>query len=140
GGGAGVEWYFGYKYAHMDLNCEDWRSRDRMWDQTRHALEFFRSHLPFWEMTPHSVKVEPGTARVLAKAGEVYAVQLPKGGSARLELAPGSYTVEWYDPRAGGALRTGSVAMVTGGGMASLGAPPADAGKDWVVLVKRRAN
>ncbi len=26
-GGSGVEWYFGYKYPHMDLNCEDWRSR-----------------------------------------------------------------------------------------------------------------
>lgn len=140
GGGAGVEWYFGYKYAHMDLNCEDWRSRDRMWDQTRHALEFFRRRLPYWEMTPQGVKAEPATARVLAKAGEVYAVQLPKGGEARLELATGSYTVEWYDPRAGGALQAGSVRMVTGGGMANLGAPPADADKDWVVLVKRRAN
>jgi hypothetical protein len=140
GGGAGVEWYFGYKYAHMDLNCEDWRSRDRMWDQTRHALEFFRRHLPFWEMTPQSVRSEPSTARVLAKAGEVYAVQLPKGGPAALELAPGTYTVQWYDPRSGGALSTGSVSTVAGGGMASLGSPPLDAGKDWVALVKRRAN
>ena len=24
GGGSGAEWYFGYPYAHMDLNCEDW--------------------------------------------------------------------------------------------------------------------
>jgi hypothetical protein len=50
-GGAGVEWYFGYKYAHNDLNAEDWRSRDRMWDQTRHALEFFQRHLPFSRMS-----------------------------------------------------------------------------------------
>ncbi|MEZ5397232.1 MAG: hypothetical protein R2724_31255 [Bryobacterales bacterium] len=40
GGGAGVEWYFGHQYPHMDINMEDWRSRDRMWDQTRYALEF----------------------------------------------------------------------------------------------------
>ncbi len=52
GGGSGVEWYFGYNYPNMDLNCEDWRSRDRMWDQTRYALEFFHEHLPFWEMAP----------------------------------------------------------------------------------------
>jgi hypothetical protein len=29
-GGAGVEWYFGYQQPHTDLNCEDWRSRDKM--------------------------------------------------------------------------------------------------------------
>ena len=29
-GGAGVEWYFGYKFAHSDLNCEDWHSRDAL--------------------------------------------------------------------------------------------------------------
>jgi hypothetical protein len=49
-GGAGCEWYFGYAHAHNDLNCEDWRSRDHMWDLTRHALEFFHQYLPFVEM------------------------------------------------------------------------------------------
>jgi hypothetical protein len=48
-GGAGVEWYFGYSGPHNDLNCEDWRSRDRMWDQTRYALEFMRQ-IPFTTM------------------------------------------------------------------------------------------
>src|SRR5690606_18848904 len=38
-GGAGVEWYFGYRFAHNDLNCESWRSRERMWDLTRYAVE-----------------------------------------------------------------------------------------------------
>ena len=49
-GGAGVEWYFGYKYAHNDLNCEDWRSRDILWDQTRYAIEFFQKYVPFESM------------------------------------------------------------------------------------------
>ena len=40
-GGAGNEWYFGYKHAHSDLTCQDWRSRDLWWDQCRIALEFF---------------------------------------------------------------------------------------------------
>ena len=31
-GGAGVEWYFGYTFPHNDLNCENWRNRDHMWD------------------------------------------------------------------------------------------------------------
>ena len=42
-GGAGVEWLFGYKYAHDDIKLEDFRSRDHMWDLTRYAVEFFRA-------------------------------------------------------------------------------------------------
>jgi hypothetical protein len=34
-GGAGVEWYFGSNYFNAALDCEDWRSRDHMWDLTR---------------------------------------------------------------------------------------------------------
>jgi len=138
GGGSGVEWYFGYKHAHMDLNCEDWRSRDRMWDQTRHALEFFRAHLPFWEMAPdNSLGSGAKDARVLAKPGDVYAVQLPTGGGVRLNLGEGDYSVRWYDPRAGGELQEGSVTNVQGPGVKPLGNPPAEPRKDWVVLVKK---
>jgi len=34
-GGAGVEWYFGYKHAHSDLTCQDFRVRENMWKQCR---------------------------------------------------------------------------------------------------------
>lgn len=138
GGGSGVEWYFGYNYPNMDLNCEDWRTRDAMWDQTRHALEFFRAHLPFWEMAPdNTLASRAKDARVLAKPGEVYAVQLPSGGTVSLNLAEGEYSVRWYDPRAGGELREGSVTSVQGPGVKPLGNPPAERNKDWVVLVKK---
>ena len=138
GGGSGVEWYFGYQHPHMDVNCEDWRSRDIMWDQTRYALEFFHDNLPFWEMAPDN-GLASGTkgARVLAKAGEVYAVQLPAGGAARLEVPEGEYSVAWYNPRAGGELQEGRVKSIKGPGKRSLGRAPADPRKDWVVLVKR---
>jgi hypothetical protein len=141
-GGAGVEWYFGYKYAHMDLNCEDWRSRDRMWDQTRHALEFFQKHLPFWEMTPADGLAQGAEAYVLAKPGQVYAVYLPKGGTVKLNLEKlnleaGNYSVDWYNPRTGGALLKGAVKSVAGGAAAEIGAPPADADQDWAAIIKR---
>lgn len=142
GGGSGVEWYFGYRYPHMDLNCEDWRSRDAMWDQTRIALEFFHGYLPFWEMEPvwpsHDA-VDGSPARVLAKEGVVYAVQLMRGGSVQLKLPEGRYSVAWYDPRAGGALRQGTVAEVDAGrNRVWLGEAPAEKGRDWVVLVRRK--
>jgi hypothetical protein len=134
GGGSGVEWYFGFKFPHMDINCEDWRSRDRMWDQTRYALEFFRQHLPFWEMAPDNTLAEG--ALVLAKPGQVYAVYLPKGGTTKLRVAEGSYQVRWYNPRSGGALQDG--ASVQGPGAVALGNPPSEPGKDWVALLTRR--
>ncbi len=138
GGGSGVEWYFGYEHPHMDLNCEDWRSRDLMWDQTRFALEFFQRHLPFWRMEPKNELASGGDARVLANTGEVYAVYLPAGGTANLSLAAGDYIVQWYNPRAGGSLQNGSVASVSGPGAKPLGTAPADPEKDWAVLVRKQ--
>jgi hypothetical protein len=142
GGGSGVEWYFGYRYPHMDLNMEDWRSRDRLWDMTRYALEFFHKHLPFWEMDPvHPAFeiVDGAPARVLAKSGEVYAVQLMRGGSVQIKLPEGDYSVHWYNPRSGGDLRQTQIPTVKGGRQRVwLGPPPTDYGKDWVVLVRKR--
>ncbi|MFB3786644.1 MAG: DUF5060 domain-containing protein [bacterium] len=136
-GGAGVEWYFGYRYAHNDLNCEDWRSRDRMWDYTRYALEFFQRHLPFPEMTFHDELTSLPDDYCLAKEGEIYAIYLPNGSSTELTLPGGTYTVRWYDPRQGGELREGTVAAVTGPGNRSLGEAPESRDQDWVALVRK---
>ena len=138
GGGSGVEWYFGSSYPHMDINCEDFRSRDKMWDQTRYALDFFQRYLPFWEMEPADELASGARdSRVLARGEEIYAVQLPYGGEALLRLGSGTYSVRWYNPRAGGELQAGSVKSVQGPGARSLGRPPSEADKDWVALVKR---
>jgi CubicO group peptidase (beta-lactamase class C family) len=134
-GGAGVEWYFGYRHPHHDLDLEDFASRARMWAQTRVALAFFREHLPFAEMQPADALVSRGWC--LAKPGEVYAVYLPRGGTTGLELPAGRYTVRWYDPRAGGALLEGDRAEVAGGGRVELGRPPRDPEGDWAALVRR---
>ncbi len=141
GGGSGVEWYFGSDFPNMDINTEDWRSRDKMWDQTRYALEFFQRHLPFWAMEPANelLATPAGKAYALAKAGEVYAVYLPDGGTAELTLPAGRYAVRWYDPRHGGELRTGSVETVTATDAAptGIGEPPSDAARDWAALLRR---
>lgn len=136
-GGAGVEWYFGYRYDHGDLNCEDWRSRDRMWDQTRYALEFFQAYLPFHQMAGHDELVDNGYC--LALPGSKYAVYLPSGGSGILDLrdSGSAFSVSWYDPRNGGELLEGNVTSVEGGKKVSLGQPPADPEKDWVCLLSK---
>lgn len=134
GGGSGVEWYFGYKYPHMDINCEDFRSRDRMWDQTRYALEFFQKHLPFAAMEPDNERASGAPAYVLAKGDDLIAVYLPAGGEVSVRLGGRTYSLAWYNPRAGGALIPGQ--RVQGPGVKPLGPPPAGPGKDWAVLLR----
>lgn len=138
GGGSGVEWYFGYSFPHNDLNCEDWRSRQRMWEQTRFALEFFRRYLPFHEMVPADDLANPQRiAWVLAKPNAIYAVYLPDGGSVALRLPAGDYAVRWYNPRSGGDLAVGTLASVKGGGEVDLGAPPTEPDRDWAIVCTR---
>lgn len=101
-GGAGVEWYFGYDHPHNDLDCEDFRSRERMWDQTRFAMEFFRKHAPIGDLEPMDGLVASERAKCMARAGRTYVVYLESGGDVALTLPAGTYRVQWYDPRNGG--------------------------------------
>ena len=137
-GGAGVEWYFGYKFAHNDLDCEDWRSRDHIWDLTRFALEFFHQHLPFTEMSHHDELTTAKDDYCFAKAGQIYAIYLPSGGTTHIDLgdSPATFTIQWYNPRTGGPLRIGTVTEITGPGSVAIGHPPQDSDKDWVALIK----
>lgn len=140
GGGSGVEWYFGHQYAHMDINCEDWRSRDIMWDQTRIALNFFQKYLPFWEMNPADHLISSSENYCFAKEGEIYAVYLLNGGPIELDLSGSDYEfdIKWYNPRSGGELIKGSDESISGGDLVNLGEPPEDKGKDWVLLIKKK--
>lgn len=138
-GGGGVEWYFGYRHANDDLGLETWRTRANLWNQTRHALTFFREYLPFWEMESADELVETD-AYCLAKPGAVYAIYLPPNTQATLDvgLEEATYTVHWYDPKQGGALQTGDQPQVSGSGRVALGSPPGDAAsRDWAVLIRR---
>ena len=136
-GGSGAEWYFGYNNHDNDLNCEDWRSRDRMWDYTRITLEFWQKHVPFWEMTPADSLVSEN-AWCLAKTGESYLVYLPYGGTATIDLqnASGEFVTNWFNPRAGGDMIKGPV--IQGGSIVEIGQPPVDIEKDWALLLERQ--
>ncbi len=114
-GSAGIEWYFGYGEEHNDLNAEDWRSRDKLWDYTRHAMDFYReNNIPFWEMENANRLTRSEKDFVFAKPGEVYVIYLPNGGASTLDLGnhTGTYSVEWYNPREGGELQKGRVLEV----------------------------
>jgi len=136
-GGAGTEWYFGYKYPHSDLSCEDWRSRDKLWDQTKIALDFFHKFLPVNDMRNADELIKDKDAYCLAKEGDIYAIYIPKGNATDLMLPDGKYSINWYNPREGGELIQTSVNKITVNGSASTGNPPVKDGKDWVCLIRR---
>ena len=139
-GGAGNEWYFGYGHAHSDLTCEDFRSRDNWWDYCRYALEFFTNNdVPFWNMATDNSLSSAADDYCFAEQGATYVVYLKNGGTTNLDLsaANGTFSVQWYDPRNGGSLQTGSVTQVDGGGARSLGTPPSASTSDWAILVRK---
>lgn len=135
-GGAGIEAYFGYQFAHSDLSCQDFRSRDTWWEQCRHAHDFFQAqHLPFADMQ----NADPLVSRGHCLAGQgAFVVYLPQGGSAQLDLSSqsASYTLNWFDPIRGGGLQTGSIQGLAGGAWRGLGNPPHPGNQDWVLLLR----
>ena len=142
-GGWGVEYYFGYKLPQNDLDCQDYRSRDKTWDFCRIALEFFpANNIPLWEMKNADVLIgnpkNDNSKYCLAQPGHVYVVYLPNGGTTDIDLgsAVGVYSVAWYNARTGGALQTGSQAVISAPGVKTIGLPPSDPQEDWVALIR----
>lgn len=122
------------------LETEDFRRYEGHWRYMRIARRFMEEHLPFWEMRPMDglLEAERGRGEAFAKPGEIYALYLPEGGSAILDLggaAGAKFTLRWFDPRAGAFV--GDERTVQGGGKVSIGPPPAGAELDWVVLLER---
>ncbi len=101
-GGAGVEWYFGYKHPHSDLTCQDFRSRENMWTQCRYALTFFDKYeIPFWDMTCQDELTDSEDDYVLCKPGEIYLVYLKHGGKVSIDVTSGTFSQGWFNPRTG---------------------------------------
>ncbi|MFY0627705.1 MAG: DUF5060 domain-containing protein [Reichenbachiella sp.] len=136
GGAWGVEWYFGYKHAHSDLSCEDWRSRDTFWDQCKIALDFFNT-LPFTEMAPMDELLDT-EEYCFAKPDEIYVVFLRKGGKTNLDLTEvsGTYAGKWFNPRTGTYLKKGF--EVKAGTKAMLSAPKKNNEKDWALILTKK--
>ena len=138
-GGAGVEYYFGYKFAQNDLVCEDWRSRDQSWKYCAIALEFFRKHVRIQDTQPMDELVgndeHKNDRYCLAIPGEQYLIYLPYGGKVDLDLTGAgnkSFGVKILNPKTGEMME--SKTTVAGGKTASLSAP--DEKNDWLLIVQ----
>lgn len=144
-GGAGVEYYFGYKLPENDLIAEDFRSRNKSWEYASTAIRFFKDQkIPFWEMENANEIIEnpknTNKKYCLAKAGEIYVVYLPEGGNSNLDLKNenGTFSVKWFDPVNGGRLKNGEVKLLKGGRLVNTGYPPEKIDQDWIVVLRKK--
>lgn len=142
-GGAGVEYYFGYRLAENDLVAEDFRSRDQTWDYCRIALDFFQNEkIPFWEMKNADHLVgnysHYNTVYCLMKPSEIYLIYIPNGDDIQLDLrdVPGEFTLSWFNPRKGGPVS--NTTNIGGGQTVILSAPQNK--EDWLAVIKRKIN
>jgi len=134
-GGAGVEWYFGYKHPHSDLTCQDYRTREKVWIQCRYALDFFKKYeIPFWDMKCEDEMTKNTDDYVLCKSGKIYLVYLKHGGKVELNVPTGKFTYGWFNPRTSdgldGLLNIGSV---NAGRKIEIAAPDKN---DWLLVIK----
>jgi hypothetical protein len=127
-------------FVEGDGSLDDFHPYASYYTTVARARKFLQDNVPYTSMDPNDGLVSGATAYVLAKIGQVYSIYLTAGGAAQLNLSgvTGSFDVLWFDPRNGGGLQSGSIATVTGGGVVSLGQPPASATSDWTVLVRTR--
>ena len=133
-GGWGAEYYLGPE----GLTTDDFTPYAQAWREQGYALSFFHANVHLPEAV-HSDNLVGSGNFCLALKDTMYVVYLPNGGTTSLSLSgvSGTFSVKWFNPRAGGALTNGSVQTVNGGGPVSIGQPPSTAGSDWVVLVAR---
>lgn len=136
-GGAGVEWYCGYRYPHNDLNLEDFRSRDRWWKQSALATRFVKD-FPLDKMRSCDELINIDGAYCFAQPDTLYLIYLPKGSEkATLDLLCNkSFSVKWFNPRKFEELQEGSISNLQGAGSKFIGRPPGNDDNDWVVVVQ----
>jgi hypothetical protein len=119
------------------LNTEDFSKYEKYWRYMWYARRFIEQNLPFWRMVPQDelLSTKRGEGEVFALPGEIYAVYLPNGGRATLNLTecPGHFARQWYNPRQG--IFEGPLDTLSGGKRVDLGIPPEESGEDWTVLL-----
>jgi len=121
------------------LKTEDFRKYEKHWRYMWYARRFMERYLPFWKMSPQDelLSGEDGKGEVFELPGEIYAIYLPRGGQAKLNLAgqTGKFTMRWYNPREG--KFQGNAGRLSGGKLIDLPMPPRKLTEDWTLLVTR---
>ncbi|MGJ8677042.1 MAG: DUF5060 domain-containing protein [Akkermansiaceae bacterium] len=138
--GGHMEFYAGKD----DVKHIDYRSYEDCWIAMGHAAKFMNENLAkeIAAMKPNDDLLVGTDNWAMADEGKTYLLYLKNGGEAQVDLSAAKdqkFSVQWYDPRAGGKLINGIPATVIESSKSvSLGNPPNSIEKDWVVLLKAK--
>lgn len=136
--GGHMEFYAG----RDDVKHIDYSTYEDCWKAMGHAAQFMNGHLAreVANMKPNDDLVAGKDNWAMADARHACLLYLKNGGEAIVDLSGATgqeFSVQWYNPRAGGGLIDGTPRTVTGGSEnVSLGHPPNTKSQDWVVLLK----
>jgi hypothetical protein len=118
-----------------------------MWKQSRHALDFFYNNgIKFWKMLNDNSRLPDGSSDYVLSSEDGSTLIVYRRSSSGVEVdmqgLSGSYSVQWYNPREGGSLQSGSMPRIivgAGGGtsMTLFGVAPESNDSDWVVLLTK---
>ncbi len=130
-GGAGIELYLG---GGIDITQQNLREFEAYYKTTAIALNFFKQHVPFWRLEPDSELL--ANAWVLKQEGEFYLLYFKQGGSGKVNLPKGEYSVDWFNP-VNGQFQKGSLTRIIGGTFQSIGQELSEERQDWVCIIKK---
>jgi Protein of unknown function (DUF4038)/Domain of unknown function (DUF5060)/Putative collagen-binding domain of a collagenase len=94
-----------------------------------HMVDFLTS-FEWWKTEPHDELVDAGNW-CLAEPARTYAVYLPKAGKVTVQLMPGRYRAEWFNPM------TGEVIPIGVAEGPSWTSPVAPGRNDWALLIQK---
>jgi hypothetical protein len=126
-GGAGVEYYYGYKTEQNDLNAEDHRTREVKYKEAAIAQQFFTA-LAVESMKANDELTASEEDYVFGNENQLV-VYLPKGVSTAINLPKGSWSAKVFDPIKGGFKSTNVKIGKTISGP--------DKSQDWVLVLNK---
>ncbi|MGJ8691656.1 MAG: DUF5060 domain-containing protein [Thalassotalea sp.] len=139
-GAWGIEWYFGYKSPHNDIEANDYRSRDLFWQQNTIAREFFEQHVAVEKMRPLPQSLPLKSLYVFGIPDQHYLVMVEnpiRFNQVKLDTQGKKFQIQWFNTREGGDLVTGTMSHIIATEQpVALGLPPSDIGSDWLAILK----
>lgn len=116
----------------LDYKHQEWH------DVMKSAWDWFES-IPYYQMNPENELIENGY--LIAESGVRYAIYIPDArDTVKLDLsaAPGKYTLRWFNTRTNKYEDKNQI--VSGGNPVTIGDPPGEAEKDWIVLIENTSH
>ena len=136
--GGQSEFYLGkFDVAHVD-----YRDYDDEWKMIGYQVTFMNEVLSkdLAKLKPNDALAIGDDNWAMANEGQTYLIYLKNGGEVNVDLSNAAgekFSVQWFNPRAGGDLIDGTPGTVKGGSEnVSLGRPPNTTEQDWVVLLE----